>query len=42
VIGGGHSWPGREREVLFFNLGNPTLELDATLETWKFFKNIEK
>ncbi|MDZ4725444.1 MAG: prolyl oligopeptidase family serine peptidase [Leptospira sp.] len=41
VIGGGHSYPGKDQKIPLVKMGNPTEEIDASEEIWNFFKDIK-
>jgi len=39
VIGGGHTWPGRDNWYPEFIVGETTMQMDATSTIWGFFKD---
>lgn len=39
IMGGGHNYPGKQDNIPFVKLGEPTFEIDATKIIWDFFKS---
>lgn len=37
ILDGGHNYPGKEDSIPFISLGEPTYDLNASHEIWKFF-----
>jgi len=38
IVGGGHSWPGSEVSEADSQVGETTLQVDATAQMWEFFR----
>ncbi|NCS94095.1 MAG: prolyl oligopeptidase family serine peptidase [Leptospira sp.] len=41
ILGGGHNYPGKEDSIPFISLGEPTYDINASHEIWKFFQMVK-